>query len=42
MEAVKATGYANQIVSEDYVGQQIDDIQSFDVDVFCNRIGFGR
>lgn len=35
VEAVKATGYADQIVIEDYVGQKIDDIQKYDVDVFA-------
>lgn len=33
--AVKATGYADQIVIEDYVGQKIDDIQKYDVDIFA-------
>lgn len=35
VEAVKATGYADQVVIEDYVGQKIDDIQKFDVDIFA-------
>lgn len=35
VEAVKATGYADQIVIEDYVGQKIDDIQKYDVDIFA-------
>ncbi|GFH99819.1 Gfo/Idh/MocA family oxidoreductase [uncultured Phocaeicola sp.] len=35
VEAVKATGLADQIVIEDYVGQKIDDIQKFNVDVFA-------
>ena len=35
VEAVKAAGYADQIVIEDYVGQKIDDIQRFDVDIFA-------
>lgn len=35
VEAVKATGLANQIVIEDYVGQKIDDIQKYDVDIFA-------
>ncbi|MCR5179944.1 MAG: Gfo/Idh/MocA family oxidoreductase [Bacteroidaceae bacterium] len=35
VEAVKATGYADQIIIEDYVGQKIDDIQKYDVDVFA-------
>lgn len=35
IEAVKATGLADQIVIEDYVGQKIDDILKYDVDVFA-------
>ena len=35
VEAVKATGYADQIVIEDYVGQKIDDVQKYDVDIFA-------
>ena len=35
VEAVKATGYADEIVIEDYVGQKIDDIQKYDVDIFA-------
>ncbi|MBP3228651.1 MAG: Gfo/Idh/MocA family oxidoreductase [Bacteroidaceae bacterium] len=35
VEAVRATGYADQIVIEDYLGQKIDDIQKYDVDVFA-------
>ncbi len=35
VEAVKATGYADQIVIKDYVGQKIDDIQKYDVDIFA-------
>ncbi len=35
VEAVKATGYADQIVIEDYFGQKIDDIQKYDVDIFA-------
>ena len=35
VEAVKATGYADKIVIEDYVGQKIDDIQKYDVDIFA-------
>ena len=35
VESVKATGLADQIVIEDYVGQKIDDIQKYDVDVFA-------
>lgn len=33
--AVKATGYADEIVIEDYMGQKIDDIQKYDVDIFA-------
>ena len=35
VEAVKATGYADQIIIEDYVGQKIDDIQKYDVDILA-------
>lgn len=35
VEAVKATGYADQIIIEDYFGQKIDDIQKYDVDIFA-------
>lgn len=35
VEAVKNTGYADEIVIEDYVGQKIDDIQKYDVDIFA-------
>ena len=35
VEAVKATGYADEIVIEDYVGQKIDDIQKYNVDIFA-------
>ena len=34
-EAVKATGYADEIIIEDYLGQKIDDIQKYDVDIFA-------
>ncbi|MBQ9636532.1 MAG: Gfo/Idh/MocA family oxidoreductase [Prevotella sp.] len=34
VEAVRATGLADKIVIEDYVGQKIDDIQKYDVDIF--------
>ena len=33
--AVKATGYADEIIIEDYLGQKIDDIQKYDVDIFA-------
>ena len=35
VEAVRATGYADEIVIEDYVGQKIDDIQRYGVDIFA-------
>ena len=35
IEAVKATGYADQIIIEEYKGQKIDDIQRYGVDVFA-------
>lgn len=35
VEAVKATGLADQIIIEDYVGQKIDDIEKYDVDIFA-------
>lgn len=35
VEAVEATGYADKIIIEDYVGQKIDDIQKYDVDIFA-------
>lgn len=35
VEAVRATGYADQIIIEDYFGQKIDDIQKYDVDIFA-------
>ena len=33
VEAIKATGLADQIIIEDYFGQKIDDIQKYDVDI---------
>lgn len=35
VEAVRQTGYADEIIIEDYVGQKIDDIQRYDVDIFA-------
>ena len=35
VEAVKATGLADQIIIEDYIGQKIDDIQKYNVDIFA-------
>lgn len=32
VEAVKATGYADEVIIEDYIGQKIDDIQKYNVD----------
>ena len=34
-EAVKATGYADKVIIEDYVGQKIDDIQKYNVNIFA-------
>ena len=35
VEAVKATGYADEVIIEDYVGQKIDDIQKYNVYIFA-------
>ncbi len=35
VDAVKATGLADKVIIEDYVGQKIDDIQKYDVDIFA-------
>jgi len=35
VEAVKATGYADEVIIEDYFGQKIDDIQKYDIDIFA-------
>ena len=35
VDAVRATGLADQIIIEDYVGQKIDDIQKYEVDIFA-------
>ena len=35
VEAVKATGFADEVIIEDYLGQKIDDIQRYDVDIFA-------
>lgn len=35
MEAVKATGLADEVIVEEYEGQKIDDIIRYDVDVFA-------
>ena len=34
MEAVRATGLADEIIAEEYEGQKIDDIQRYGVDIF--------
>lgn len=35
MEAVKATGIADEVIVEEYEGQKIDDIIRYDVDIFA-------
>ena len=35
VEAVRSTGYADCIIIEDYVGQKIDDIQKYNIDIFA-------
>lgn len=35
VEAVRKTGFADEVIIEDYVGQKIDDIQRYDVDIFA-------
>lgn len=35
MEAVKATGIADEVIIEEYEGQKIDDILRYDIDVFA-------
>lgn len=35
VEAVKATGYADEVIIEDYVGQKIDDVQKYGIDIFA-------
>ena len=35
VESVKATGFVDQVIIEDYVGQKIDDILKYDVDIFA-------
>ncbi|AGB29392.1 cytidyltransferase-related enzyme [Prevotella dentalis DSM 3688] len=34
VEAVRQTGLADKIIIEDYVGQKIDDVQKYDIDIF--------
>ena len=35
IQAVKETGYADEVIIEEYKGQKIDDVQRYDVDVFA-------
>jgi glycerol-3-phosphate cytidylyltransferase len=35
VDAVKATGYADEVIIEDYLGQKIDDIQKYEIDIFA-------
>lgn len=35
VENVRKTGFADEIIIEDYVGQKIDDIQRYDIDIFA-------
>lgn len=35
VESVKATGLADKVIIEDYIGQKIDDIQKYDIDIFA-------
>lgn len=35
VNAVKATGLADEVIIEEYVGQKIDDIQKYNVDIFA-------
>lgn len=35
VEAVKATGFADEVIIEDYIGQKIDDIQKYNIDIFA-------
>ena len=35
VEAVKATGFVDQVIIEDYMGQKIDDILKYDIDIFA-------
>ena len=34
IENVKKTGFADEIIIEDHVGQKIEDIQKYDIDIF--------
>ncbi len=35
VDAVKATGLADEVIIEEYVGQKIDDIQRYNIDIFA-------
>ena len=35
MDDVRATGYADEVIVEEYEGQKIDDIQRYDIDIFA-------
>lgn len=35
VEAVKATGLTDEVIIEEYVGQKIDDIQKYNIDIFA-------
>lgn len=35
VDSVRKTGYADEIIVEDYIGQKIDDIQRYDIDIFA-------
>lgn len=35
VDAVKATGFADEVIIEDYIGQKIDDIQKYNIDIFA-------
>ena len=35
VQAVKDSGYADEVIIEDYVGQKIDDIEKYNVDIFA-------
>lgn len=35
VESVRKTGFADEIIIEDYVGQKIDDIQKYEADIFA-------
>ncbi len=35
VDSVKATGIADEVIIEEYIGQKIDDIQKYDIDIFA-------